>query len=91
MGRASERHHAKIFEDILLSDFWSDKLMENFAIMPSLRGIGFKARNLGGIFLGSSSWAFGPPIKPEKLYAPSPQPRWRRGSKCFDFLVFTGY
>jgi hypothetical protein len=26
--------------------------MENYAIKPSLRGIGFKARNLGGIFLG---------------------------------------
>jgi hypothetical protein len=36
----------KFFEDILLSDFLGDKLMENFAIMPSLRVIGFKAKNL---------------------------------------------
>jgi hypothetical protein len=26
--------------------------MENYAIIPSLRGIGFKDRNFGGIFLG---------------------------------------
>jgi len=41
----------------------------------------------------SSSWAFGPPKKQEKLYAPSPQPSppMGKGSKCFDFLVFTGY
>jgi hypothetical protein len=32
----------------LPADFLVDKLMENYAIMPSLRGIGFKARNFGG-------------------------------------------
>jgi hypothetical protein len=26
------------------------------------------------IIYNSSSWAFGPPVKHEKLYAPSPQP-----------------
>jgi len=46
MSQASEGHYAKIVEDILLSVFLGDKLMENFAIMPSLRGIGFKAKNL---------------------------------------------
>jgi len=40
------KHYAKIFEDILLSDFLGDKLMENYAIMPSLKEIGFKAKNL---------------------------------------------
>jgi hypothetical protein len=28
------------------------KFIEIYAIMPSLRGIGFKDRNFGGIFLG---------------------------------------
>jgi len=46
MGRASEGHSAKIFEDILLSDFLGVKLMENYTIMPSPKVIGFKAKNL---------------------------------------------
>jgi len=46
MRRAFEGYSVKIFEDILLSDFLGDKLMENYTILPSLRGIGFKAKNL---------------------------------------------
>ena len=32
--------------------FWLNKFMEFYAILPSQRGIGFKARNLGQILLG---------------------------------------
>jgi hypothetical protein len=44
--------YAKIYEKNLLSDFLVDEFMENHAISPSLRGIGFKDRNFRGIFLG---------------------------------------
>ena len=55
MGRASAGHYAKIFEDILLSDFLGDKLMEDYAIMPSMKEIGFKAKNLK--LKGNFFWA----------------------------------
>jgi len=31
-----------------LTGWWVDKLKENYAIMPSLKGIGCKNRNFGG-------------------------------------------
>ena len=37
---------------------------------------------------GSSSWAFGPPIKNEKLYAPSPQPSSPVGGEGVSALIF---
>lgn len=37
MGR-----YAKLFAKITISDFLVDKFMENYAIMPSLKGIGFR-------------------------------------------------
>jgi len=36
----------------LLSGFLVEKFMENYAIMPPLRRIGFKDRSFVGIFLG---------------------------------------
>jgi len=42
--------YAEIYEKIFLSDFLVDKFMEFYATMPSLRGSGFKDRNVGGFF-----------------------------------------
>jgi hypothetical protein len=50
MGRDSEGHNAKIFEDFLLYDFLVDELMENYSIMPSLKESVLNNRNFRGIF-----------------------------------------
>jgi len=44
--------YAEICEKTPLFGWWVDKFMENYATMTSLKGIGFKNRNLGGFSPG---------------------------------------
>jgi len=51
-GNLKAGKYVQICEKMPLSGGFFDKFVENYATMPLLRGIGFKDRNFGGIFLG---------------------------------------
>ena len=51
-GNLKTGRFVQICEKMPLPSGFFDKFVENYATMPPLRGIGFKDRSFGGIFLG---------------------------------------
>jgi hypothetical protein len=48
----SEGRYAQVFGKITMPGLLIEKLIENYAIMPSTRQIGYKKRDLFGVRLG---------------------------------------